>query len=121
MMNTCPLRLAPMVFAARRYSTLLSRWYARAMSLANSSTIYFTVKSHDRKHFQQSLQAFARRKPFKPFTVELVSGDRFVVDHPEALAQREAVAVYIDREGRYTLFDSSSVSQLTEIVDRATA
>ncbi len=55
--------------------------------------------------FQQSLQAFARRKPFKPFTVELVSGDRFVVDHPEALAQREAVAVYIDREVRRTKTD----------------
>src|SRR5262245_30613690 len=34
-------------------------------------------------NFQNSLQAFARRRPFKPFAVELVSGDRFVVDHPE--------------------------------------
>ncbi|HUY35435.1 MAG TPA: hypothetical protein VMV69_22010 [Pirellulales bacterium] len=72
-------------------------------------------------NFQQSLQAFARRRPFKPFTVELVSGDRFVVDHPEALAQRGAVAVYIDREGRYSLFDSASVSQLTDVVDRTPA
>jgi hypothetical protein len=69
-------------------------------------------------NFQQSLPAFARRRPFKPFTVELVSGDRFVIDHPETLAQRGAVAVYIDREGRYSLFDSSTVSLLTEIVDR---
>jgi hypothetical protein len=70
-------------------------------------------------NFQQSLQAFVRRRPFKPFTVELVSGDRFVVDHPEALALRGAVAVYINTDGKYTLFDSTGVSQLTETVDRA--
>ena len=31
------------------------------------------------RHFQRALQAFTRRKPFKPFIVELVSGDRLQV------------------------------------------
>jgi hypothetical protein len=66
------------------------------------------------KNFQESLHAVARRKPFKPFTVELVSSNHFVVDHPEALAMRGAAAVFIDPDGKYTFFDSTSVSQLTE-------
>ncbi|HMC66115.1 MAG TPA: hypothetical protein VKI65_14350 [Gemmataceae bacterium] len=70
-------------------------------------------------NFQNSLQAFARRRPFKPFAVELVSGDRFVVDHPEALALRATVAVYINPDGKFTLFDSESVSQLTKVLNRS--
>ena len=69
------------------------------------------------KTFQNSLHAFVRRKPFKPFTVELVRGDRFVVDHPEALALRGPVAVFIDLQGKYALFDSSGVSQLTDVTE----
>lgn len=69
------------------------------------------------KTFQNSLQAFVHRRPFKPFAVELVSGDRFVVDHPEALALRGSVAVFIDVQGKYSLFDSTGVSQLTDVTD----
>jgi hypothetical protein len=72
-------------------------------------------------NFQNALQAFARRRPFKSFLVELVSGDWFVVDHPEALAMRGAVAVYINPDGQYSLFDASTVSQMTEMLDRASA
>ena len=68
----------------------------------------------EKANFERSLQAFVQRSPFKPFHVELASGARFTVDHPEALAHRGAVAVYIDSEGNYTLFDSTSVTQLTE-------
>ena len=72
-------------------------------------------------NFQNSLQAFARRRPFQAFAVELMSGDRFVVDHPEALAMRSTVAVYINPDGKFTLFDRNSVSQLTEVFDRSPA
>ncbi len=68
-------------------------------------------------NFQNSLQGFVRRRPFKPFTVELVSGDRFVVDHPEALALRGSVAVFINPDGKFALFDSTGVSQLTAVND----
>jgi hypothetical protein len=66
-------------------------------------------------NFQNSLQAFVRRRPFQSFTVELVSGERFVVDHPEALALRGTVAVFINPDGKFAMFDSESVSQLTEV------
>jgi hypothetical protein len=68
----------------------------------------------ERANFEKSLQAFVGRRPFKPFGVELVSGSKFTIDHSEALAHRGAVAVFIDPQGNYTLFDSASVAQVTE-------
>jgi hypothetical protein len=65
------------------------------------------------KAFEQSLRAMVRRKPFQSFTVELVSGDRIRIDHPEALVFRGGVAVFLSAAGVPTLFDHESVSQLT--------
>jgi hypothetical protein len=62
--------------------------------------------------FERSLRAFQRQTPFRPFTVALVNGDRFQVDHPEALVLRGGAAVFIDAGGVPTLFDHTSVSQL---------
>jgi hypothetical protein len=62
--------------------------------------------------FVRSLRAFHRRHPFQPFTVALVNGDRFQVDHPEALVIRAGIAVFIDALGVPTLFDHEGVSQL---------
>jgi hypothetical protein len=50
-----------------------------------------------------------------------VSGERFIVIDPEALAMNGAVAVYINPDGKYSLFDADSVSQLTDVLDRASA
>jgi hypothetical protein len=62
--------------------------------------------------FERSLRAFQRRTPFRSFTVALVNGDRFQVDHPEALVLRDGVAVFIAAGGVPTLFDHRSVSQM---------
>jgi hypothetical protein len=64
------------------------------------------------KNLERSLRALTRRKPFRPFTVELVSGDRVKVDHPEALVYRAGVAVYISPAGSLTVFDHEGVSQI---------
>jgi hypothetical protein len=71
------------------------------------------------QNFERSLRAFVRRTPFRPFTVELVSGDRFQVDHPEALVFRGGLAVFISLEGVPALFDHESVSQLNGLTDEA--
>ena len=63
-------------------------------------------------NFDRSLRAFQRRTPFKAFTVELVSGDRFQVDHPEALVLRDGLAVFVARGGVPVLFDHEDVSQI---------
>ena len=65
-------------------------------------------------NFAKSLNAFCSRAPFRPFVVELVSGDRFQVDHPEALATRGGTAVFFSPEGDIRLFDHEGVSQLVE-------
>ena len=69
--------------------------------------------------FDRSLRAFVRRVPFQPFLLELVSGARLQVDHPEALVFRNGVAVHFAPDGTPTLFDNLSVSQLTGISTRA--
>ena len=63
-------------------------------------------------NFEQSLNAFRRRSPFRPFTVALVNGDRFEVDYPDALLVRDGVAVYIAAGGVPVIFDHEWVSQL---------
>jgi hypothetical protein len=67
----------------------------------------------DSSNFERSLRAFQRRTPFQPFMVALVNGDRFQVDHPEALVIRDGVAVFIAAGGVPTLFDHESVSELS--------
>ncbi len=64
------------------------------------------------EHFQTTLRAFRRRTPFKPYVVELVSGDRIRVDHPEALVVRGGVAVYVSAAGEPVIFDNEGVSQI---------
>jgi hypothetical protein len=34
---------------------------------------------------ERALRALARRRPFRPFLIELHSGDRILVSHPEAV------------------------------------
>lgn len=66
----------------------------------------------DAENFQLSLTALQNRRPFQPFTVELVSGDRFEVDFPGALSSRNGVAVFIRPGGAPVIFDHEGVSQL---------
>jgi hypothetical protein len=63
-------------------------------------------------NFDQTLIAFKKRSPFRPFTVALVNGDRFEVDHPDALVVRDGVAVYVGAGGIPVLFDHEGVSQV---------
>ena len=67
--------------------------------------------------FDRTLRAFVRRAPFQPFKVELTSGDRFQVAHPEALAFNNGVAVHIDTAGTPRIFDHQSVSQFIGMID----
>lgn len=64
------------------------------------------------ENFENALNALRQRKPFRPFTIELVSGNRFEVDFPDALVVREGVAVFIGPGGVPVLFDHESVSQM---------
>jgi hypothetical protein len=62
-------------------------------------------------NFDHILKTLKERKPYRPFTVALVNGDRFEVDHPDALVVRDGVAVYIGAGGVPVLFDHEGVGQ----------
>jgi hypothetical protein len=64
------------------------------------------------ENFDNTLTAFRRQVPFRPFTVALVNGDRFEVDHPDALVFRDGVAVYVAPGGVPVLFDHEGVNQV---------
>jgi hypothetical protein len=63
------------------------------------------------ENFDHALIALRKRVPFRPFTVVLVNGDRFEVDHATALVVRDGVAVFVGPGGIPVLFDYESVSQ----------
>jgi hypothetical protein len=66
----------------------------------------------DANTFDNTLGALYSRRPFHPFTVVLVNGDRFEVDHPLALSIREG-AGFFWAPGRVPwIFDHESVSQI---------
>jgi hypothetical protein len=73
-------------------------------------------------NFDQTLRAFRRRIPFRPFTVELASGHQFRVEHPEALVIQSGVGVHIARDREITLLDHEGVSRVfDESVSQQTA
>jgi hypothetical protein len=66
----------------------------------------------DRDTFESTIRAFRHRTPFRAFTVAMVNGDGFEVDHPEALAVRDGVALFAAPGGVPVIFDHEGVSQI---------
>ncbi|MEX0774089.1 MAG: hypothetical protein WD042_00095 [Phycisphaeraceae bacterium] len=64
------------------------------------------------ENFQRLLDALANRAPFRPFTVELVGGRRFEVDHARAMVVRDGVAVFIATGGVPIRFDHEGVTAI---------
>ncbi len=62
--------------------------------------------------FDQVLDGLRQHQPFRVFTVELLGGRRFEVDHPGALVIRDGVAVFIAPGGIPIWFDHERVSQI---------
>ncbi len=73
------------------------------------------------EHFDQLFEALHRRSPFRPFTVELMGGNRFEVDHPRAMVVRDGVAVYLRPGGIPVWFDHDSVNQIVDDIANAGA
>jgi hypothetical protein len=64
--------------------------------------------------FEPGLLVFERRRPFQPFIVVVVNGDRLQMDHAESLVIRDGTAVLIAVGGVPTLFDRESVKMIGE-------
>lgn len=66
----------------------------------------------DRETFSNTISAFKHRRPFQPFTVAMVNGDRLEVDHPDALAVRDGMALFAAPGNVPVIFDYEGVSQV---------
>jgi hypothetical protein len=66
------------------------------------------------ENFRKVLLAMLDRRPFKPFTVELNTGVRFEIDHPDATVIREGVAIFIGPGFVPVNFDHDSVTQIVD-------
>ncbi|MBM4072026.1 MAG: hypothetical protein FJ271_24335 [Planctomycetes bacterium] len=64
------------------------------------------------RNFDRTMMAFRRRVPYRSFSVVLVNGDRFEVDHHDALVVRDGVAVFVGPGGVPVLFDHEGVAQV---------
>lgn len=64
------------------------------------------------ENFDSILRVLQLRNPFQVFTVELHGGERFEVDHANALVVRDGVAVFVAPGGIPHLFDHDSVNQI---------
>jgi hypothetical protein len=61
--------------------------------------------------FDETINALVTREPFKPFTVVLVNGNRFEIDHPRAVVYRDGGAVYLGPGSVPAIFDHEGVSE----------
>jgi hypothetical protein len=66
----------------------------------------------DRDTFDTTIRTFRQRRPFRPFTVSLVNGERVEVDHPDALVVRDGVALFVGPGGVPAVFDYEGVDQV---------
>ena len=66
----------------------------------------------DRDTFDQTICAFKHRTPFRPFAVAMQTGDRLEVDHPDALATRDGIALFAGPGGVPSIFDHEGVSRV---------
>jgi hypothetical protein len=66
----------------------------------------------DRETFTETIRVFRNRTPFRPFTVVTVSGNRYEVDFPGALAEREGLAIFVGPGRVPVFFDSEGVSEV---------
>jgi hypothetical protein len=66
----------------------------------------------DRHTFDSTVRAFKNQRPFCPFTLSLVNGDRLETDHPDAIVSRDGVGGFVGPGGVPALFDYESVTQV---------
>jgi len=66
----------------------------------------------DRDTFNGTIRTFKHRTPFRPFTVAMVNGDRFEVDHPDALAVRDGIVLFAAPGNIPVIFDNEGVSEV---------
>jgi hypothetical protein len=66
--------------------------------------------------FEQALQKQLERRPFQPFVIELLDGERLVVGQREALMYHDGgTAIYFRLDGSFDFVDCENVKQFLEL------
>jgi hypothetical protein len=63
----------------------------------------------NKENFDRAFQIFQRRKPWRPFTLELLTGSRIEIEHPEALTRYEDLVKHQSSTGLQSVFEYTSV------------
>ena len=66
----------------------------------------------ERETFTATIGALQARRPFRPFTVALVDGERYEVDRPNVLALGDGAAVFLAPGNVPVFFDHEGVSRV---------
>jgi hypothetical protein len=70
------------------------------------------------EHLRAVLRSYSRRRPFQPYHVELTSGSRILVEHPEALMLHETphgfLVVHRAASGAHTVFEDVELVSFIE-------
>ncbi len=75
-----------------------------------------------RDTFTATIEAYQSREPWQPYTISLVSGRSFEIDHPGAMVERDGVAIFIAPGGIPTIFDHEGVERITgDLLEREEA
>ena len=64
------------------------------------------------ENFDTTVIALLDRRPFKVFTVEMVNGHKFEIDHPKSVVIRDGTAVFIGPGKVFEWFDHTTVNRI---------
>jgi hypothetical protein len=65
----------------------------------------------------EEIQTLARRQPFRPFTINLINGDRLAIDAPEQLffpAPRPELVIAFPASGQMHIFEDEGIASVEE-------
>lgn len=66
----------------------------------------------DRESFDSAIMTYINRRPYQPFTVELVNGRQMQIDHPNAISMREGMALFLTPGRIPHFFDHEGVCRI---------
>jgi len=62
-----------------------------------------------------SYRAFSRRRPFRSFLIEFISGSQLLIPHPEAVDLESQLCVMRFRDGGHVVFAADSVTRILDV------
>jgi hypothetical protein len=65
--------------------------------------------------FDAAYRAFWRRRPFRAFWIEFLSGEQLLVGHPEAVRKEADLYLMRGPDGGYVIFAAESVCRLLDL------